>query len=183
VPLYEEVRRSGGIAPCIINLGIRWRWVVSFTPWLFYSWWKPLRYSLDRRLGRSGNLSGHWRWENSLFPARIRIQIPRHCSCWVVFFASLSIALVTISFSHSLSFSFLIFYLFPCLFSVFIFHYLFVSLLPPIWYVVRLFVFLFFSLAASTDCSLSLSVSECVLFAWDSSHYPPSRQATGPWVH
>jgi len=27
---------SGGTAPCILDLGTRWRWVVSFTPWLLY---------------------------------------------------------------------------------------------------------------------------------------------------
>jgi len=28
----ETYWRSGGIAPRILNLGPRWRWVVSFTP-------------------------------------------------------------------------------------------------------------------------------------------------------
>jgi len=27
---------SGGIAPCILNLRTRWRWVVSFTSWPLY---------------------------------------------------------------------------------------------------------------------------------------------------
>jgi len=27
---------SGGIAPCILNFGTIWRWVVSFTPWPIY---------------------------------------------------------------------------------------------------------------------------------------------------
>jgi hypothetical protein len=27
---------SGGIAPCILDLGTRWRWVVNFTPWPLY---------------------------------------------------------------------------------------------------------------------------------------------------
>jgi hypothetical protein len=30
-PRHEEVLGSGGIAPCILDLGIRWRWVVNFT--------------------------------------------------------------------------------------------------------------------------------------------------------
>jgi len=28
--------RSGGIAPCILNLGTRCRWMVSFTAWPLY---------------------------------------------------------------------------------------------------------------------------------------------------
>jgi len=31
---------SGGIAPGILNLGIRWMWVVSFTPKPLYSQWE-----------------------------------------------------------------------------------------------------------------------------------------------
>jgi len=30
--LHEDVRGSGGIAPRILNLSTKWRWVVSFTP-------------------------------------------------------------------------------------------------------------------------------------------------------
>jgi len=40
---------SAGIAALIVNLGTRWRWVVSFTPRPLY-----LRYPLDKRLGRRG---------------------------------------------------------------------------------------------------------------------------------
>jgi hypothetical protein len=32
---------SGSIAPCIRNLGTRWRWVVSFTPRPFYHRGEP----------------------------------------------------------------------------------------------------------------------------------------------
>jgi hypothetical protein len=42
---------SGGIAPRILDLGTRWRWVVSFTPRPLYSQWKSPRYPLGRRLG------------------------------------------------------------------------------------------------------------------------------------
>jgi len=34
----EDIRLSGGIAPRILNLGTRWRWVVSFTTEPLYSW-------------------------------------------------------------------------------------------------------------------------------------------------
>jgi len=33
---------SGGIAPCIPNLGTSWRWVVSLILWLLYPWGKRL---------------------------------------------------------------------------------------------------------------------------------------------
>jgi len=39
------------IFPRIINLGTRWRWVVSFTTRPLYSRSKSPRYALDRRLG------------------------------------------------------------------------------------------------------------------------------------
>jgi hypothetical protein len=42
---------SGGIAPCIINLVARWRWVVSFTPRRLYPRGENRRYPLVRRLG------------------------------------------------------------------------------------------------------------------------------------
>jgi hypothetical protein len=44
---------SGGIAPCILDLGTRRRWVVSFTPWPLYS-----RYPLDRRPAGPQSRSG-----------------------------------------------------------------------------------------------------------------------------
>jgi len=39
------------IAPSVLNLGTRWRWVVSFTFRPFYPREKSLRYPLRRRLG------------------------------------------------------------------------------------------------------------------------------------
>jgi len=42
VPRHEDVWGSGSIAPRILSLGSRWRWVVIFTP-------GPL-YTLNRRL-------------------------------------------------------------------------------------------------------------------------------------
>jgi hypothetical protein len=42
---------SGGIAPRILDLGTRWRWVASFTPWPLYPQGKSPWYPLDRRLG------------------------------------------------------------------------------------------------------------------------------------
>jgi len=42
---------SGGIDLCILELGTRWRWVVSLTIWSFYPQGKRPWYPLDRRLG------------------------------------------------------------------------------------------------------------------------------------
>jgi len=44
---------SGIIAPRILDLSTRWRWVVSFTPRPLYPQGKSSRYPLHRRLGRS----------------------------------------------------------------------------------------------------------------------------------
>jgi hypothetical protein len=49
---------SGGIAPCILDLRTRWKWVVSFTPQLLYPQGKCPRYPLDRRLGGPQSQSG-----------------------------------------------------------------------------------------------------------------------------
>jgi hypothetical protein len=42
---------SGGTAPRILDLGTRWRCVVSFKPRPFYPPGKSPWYTLDRRLG------------------------------------------------------------------------------------------------------------------------------------
>jgi hypothetical protein len=42
---------SGGITPRILDLGTRWRWVVSFTARLLYPQGKSPWYLLDRKLG------------------------------------------------------------------------------------------------------------------------------------
>jgi hypothetical protein len=52
-------RGSRGIAPRILNLGPRWRRVVSFTPRPLYPQGKSPRYPLDRRLGGPQSRSGH----------------------------------------------------------------------------------------------------------------------------
>jgi hypothetical protein len=60
--------RSGGIAPRILDLGTRWRWVVSFTPWPIYPQGKKPWYPLDRRLGGP----------QSRLDAAVKRQIPDH---------------------------------------------------------------------------------------------------------
>jgi hypothetical protein len=41
---------SGGMTPCILALGTRWRWVVSFMHRTLYPQGKRSRYTLDRRM-------------------------------------------------------------------------------------------------------------------------------------
>jgi hypothetical protein len=49
-----------------IDLGTRWRWVVSFTLLPLYPRGKGRRYSLDRRLGGPQSRSGRWGEEKNL---------------------------------------------------------------------------------------------------------------------
>jgi hypothetical protein len=66
----------------ILNLGNRWRWVVSFTPWPLY-----LRHPLDRRLGGPQRWSGCCGEEKNLvmpgiepgqsIPLSVAIPIPK----------------------------------------------------------------------------------------------------------
>jgi hypothetical protein len=49
---------SGGIAPRSLDLGTRWRWVISFTPQPLYPQGKSPWYPLDRRLGGPQSRSG-----------------------------------------------------------------------------------------------------------------------------
>jgi hypothetical protein len=53
-----DVLGSGGIAPRILDLGTRQRWVVSFTSWSLYPQGKSPSYPLDRRLGGPQSRSG-----------------------------------------------------------------------------------------------------------------------------
>jgi hypothetical protein len=50
--------RSGGIAPRILDLCTRWRWVVNFTPRPLYPQGENPWYPLDRRLGGPQSRSG-----------------------------------------------------------------------------------------------------------------------------
>jgi hypothetical protein len=57
-PHHEGVFGSGSIAPHILYLGTRCRWVVSFNPWAFYPQGNSPWYPLDRRLGGTQSWSG-----------------------------------------------------------------------------------------------------------------------------
>jgi hypothetical protein len=50
---------SGGTALSILDLGTRWRWVVSFTTRPLYPQRKSLWYPLDRRLGGPQSRPGY----------------------------------------------------------------------------------------------------------------------------
>jgi hypothetical protein len=66
---------SGTVAPRILDLGSRWRWVVSFTPRLLYPQGKRPWYPLDRRLGGAQSRSGHG---DEKFSAFAGTRIPDH---------------------------------------------------------------------------------------------------------
>jgi hypothetical protein len=61
---HEDVLRNGGIAPHILNLGTRWRWVVSFMLSSLYLRGKSRRLLLKRRLGGPQRPSGRGRESN-----------------------------------------------------------------------------------------------------------------------
>jgi hypothetical protein len=70
---------SGGIAPRILDLGTRWRWVVSFTFQPLCPQGKSLCYPLDRRLSGPQNHSGRGGEEkNSLPPTGKSLQFPHN---------------------------------------------------------------------------------------------------------
>jgi hypothetical protein len=68
---------SGGIAPCILNVGTSWRRMVSFTSQPLYPRWRSRRYPLDMRLGGLQSQSGRCRVETiSFILAGNRTSIP-----------------------------------------------------------------------------------------------------------
>jgi hypothetical protein len=73
---------SGGIAPRILDLGTRLRWVVSFTPQPLYSQGKIPCYPLDRRLGGPQSRCGCGGEEkNSQPPPVIELWNPDRPAC------------------------------------------------------------------------------------------------------
>jgi hypothetical protein len=67
-PGHEGVLGSGGIVLRILDLGTRWRWVVSFTPQPLYSQRNSSWYPLDRGLGGSQSRSGRGGEERNFQP-------------------------------------------------------------------------------------------------------------------
>jgi hypothetical protein len=82
---YRAIKsRSGGITPCILNLGTRWRWMVSFTPWALYTRGKSPRYPLDRRFGGPQSLSERGGEEKNSYHSPYRELNPGHQACSLV---------------------------------------------------------------------------------------------------
>jgi hypothetical protein len=68
---------SGGVASRILDLGTRWRWVVSFTTRLLYPQGKSPRYPLSRRLGGPQSRSGLGGEEKNSQPL-LGLELPDH---------------------------------------------------------------------------------------------------------
>jgi hypothetical protein len=66
---------SGSITPRILDLDLRWRRVVSFTPRQLYPQGKNPWYPLDRRLGGLQSQSGRGDEKNSQSPSGIESPI------------------------------------------------------------------------------------------------------------
>jgi hypothetical protein len=60
---------SEGIAPRNLDFGVRWRWLVNFTPLLLYPQGKSPWYPLNRRLGGPQSRSGRGGEEEKKLPA------------------------------------------------------------------------------------------------------------------
>jgi hypothetical protein len=67
---HEGMLGSGGLAPCICNLRIRYRRVISFTPWPFYPHEKTFRSPLNKRIFRPR--AGMDDLEKSVYPSAIQ---------------------------------------------------------------------------------------------------------------
>jgi hypothetical protein len=102
---------SGGIAPRILDLGTRWRRVVSLTPQLIYPKVKSPWYPLDRRLGGPQSRSGRGGEEKNsqllqrLEPPIIQLVAQRYAtdlSRLIFIRAFLTILNVFLSFSSTL---------------------------------------------------------------------------------
>jgi hypothetical protein len=92
--------RSGGIAPRILDLGTRWRWVVIFTPQPFYPQRKSPWYPLARRLGgprqREGTVLIPVTGTEQQWHIHKEQQSYRHC--W-----GLNVTMRTVLFKHNMA--------------------------------------------------------------------------------
>ena len=67
-----RVRGAWSTAPRILNLGTRWRWVVSFMPRPLYPWRKSLHFSLNRRFSEFQSRLGFTEKKNIFLLPRIK---------------------------------------------------------------------------------------------------------------
>jgi hypothetical protein len=74
---------SGCIDPHFLDLGISWRWVVSFMPLPLYPWVKSPRYSLDRRLVGPQRWSGRHGEVKILASTGTRTPTRSQLLCWL----------------------------------------------------------------------------------------------------
>jgi hypothetical protein len=74
--LMEEWRYSS----TLLDLGTRWKWVVSFRPLPLYIRGKNTRYSLDRRVGAPQSQSACWE-EKNLGPSGNRTLAIKPVAC------------------------------------------------------------------------------------------------------
>ena len=74
-PRRKGILSNGGKTPLILNLGTRWRCVVTFTPWMLCHRVKSPRYQVNMRLGGPRAGLDIRRREKSLAPARIWTMI------------------------------------------------------------------------------------------------------------
>jgi hypothetical protein len=80
-PAMKTYWGSGGIAPYILNLGTRWKSVVTFTPRPLYLWCKNHRHSSDRRLSGPQSWSGRGGEEKKFHHCLRRELIPGSPTC------------------------------------------------------------------------------------------------------
>jgi hypothetical protein len=76
----KEYCGSESITSLILDLGTRWRWVISFTPRPLYLQGRSPWYPLDRRLGGSQSRSGRGGEEKFPASAGYRTLEPRSSS-------------------------------------------------------------------------------------------------------
>ena len=96
-PYHEGRRGSKGVIPLILNLDMRWRWMVNFTPWQLYPYRKNLWHGLNRGLGELQELVWtFWRSGKPVSPAGN--WNPDHAG------HSLFTVLTTLCWLHSLAF-------------------------------------------------------------------------------
>lgn len=78
--LHEGVYVCGDIAPLILNMGARWRRMISFMSWTHYTGEGSTLYLLNKRLGVPQGEMDPLQQTESLAPTGIRTPDPLACS-------------------------------------------------------------------------------------------------------
>lgn len=77
------IHRDVETARCILNISIRCKWMVSFTPWPLHSWGNNSCYPLFRRMGEPQIFCGQW--QEKIFPLLgIKSHLLGHQTCSLV---------------------------------------------------------------------------------------------------